>query len=89
MKPEELEASGSMQNLQSVESEMSQGPKMKSLENQLLKGSQGRGSPEGNRQRMTERCSVHYKKCRITETWGAELKEVKQCFKDRDVMNSP
>lgn len=68
---------------------MSQGPKMKSLENQLLKGSQGRGSPEGNRQRMAERCSVHYKKCRITETWEAELKEVKQCFKRKRCNECP
>lgn len=59
---------------------MSQGPKMKSLENQLLKGNQGRGSPEGKRQRMAERCRAHHKKCRITETWGAELKRGQTMF---------
>ena len=52
---------------------MSKGPKKKSLENQPLKVRQGRGSPEGDKERIIARYSVNHKKCWITETQRAQF----------------
>lgn len=67
---------------------MSQGPKMKSLENQLLKGNQGRGSPEGKRQRMAERCRAHHKVSNHRNLGRRVKKRSNNVLKERDVMNA-